>query len=178
MKTMKIITRSVLFFALFAMSLAFLSSCSKEKEPKPKEDPQIMEAIGQAVGYYDYEARYYVWSPDNESFVSLGRENYEEGLFEVRLEKDGRMNIYEEDQLLVKTTDIQLENGGFTFSIPLQNWNNPEGELQVEGMEYYTDFGEEAQGLYMDFFDYVNFAMTTEVDGHKMLILTQGIRRD
>jgi len=167
-----------LFFALFAMSLAFLSSCAKENRPKPKEDPQVMEAIGQAVGYYDYEARYYIWSPDNESFVSLGRENYEEGLFEVRLEKDGQMNIYEEDELLIKTTDVQLQNGGFTFSIPTQSWSDTAEELQVEGKEYYTDFGAEAQGLYMDVFDYVNFAVTTEVDGHKMLILTQGIRRD
>ena len=178
MKTMKIITARILFFALFAMSLAFLSSCNKEDGPEPKEDPQVMEAIGQAIGYYDYEARYYVWSPDNESFVSLGRENYEEGLFEVRLEKNGQMNLYEEDELLIETTNVQLKNGGFTFSIPIQTWSDPEEELEVEGMEYYTDFGEEAQGLYMDVFDYVNFAVTTEVDGYKMLILTQGIKRD
>lgn len=64
MKTMKMIAGRALLFALFAMSLAFLSSCNKENGPEPKEDSQVLEAIGQAIGYYDYEARYYVWNPD------------------------------------------------------------------------------------------------------------------
>ncbi|MEM0993125.1 MAG: hypothetical protein AAGI49_08810 [Bacteroidota bacterium] len=175
MKTIQMFkSKSLLFAALFAV-MSFFSSCQK-KAAKPQLDPELAELVGVAVGTYDYEARYYVWNPDNESYVSLGRENYQEGLFELRLNKDNELMIYEDGAVLLRTDELLLKNGGFTFRIPEQSWED--GSLSVQGKPYYNDLGEDAEGLFMDVFDYVNFAVTTQIDGNDMLILTQGYKRD
>ncbi|MEM8526845.1 MAG: hypothetical protein AAGG68_19550 [Bacteroidota bacterium] len=175
MKTAQIFSNSILGLVLL---LVFgMTSCQKEKTVDPDKGP--VSKMMEATSTYEYNSRFYTWDTNSESLRSLGTDFYDDGIMNVRVINGERIEFREDDELMFTGVNLKEQEGGFTFEVLEQVVEDPElGTIKVKGWDHYRELGDEVPGLYMYTFEYLNLALEFEVDGGKLIMLTEFTKID